>query len=56
MSKEKNNYTVDTENLAVPEVHTGKAKDDVKEDKDDDEITYDNVAIPEIHHLKKKKD
>ena len=49
-------YRVDTENLAVPEIHIGKAKEEKGENKDDDhEITYDEVAVPEIHVRKKKK-
>lgn len=50
-------YRVDTENLAVPEIHIGKAKEEKGENRDDQEITYDEVAIPEIHvrsHKKKK--
>ncbi len=66
--KKKNQYTVETENLAVPEIHVehgSKAADAEKEEitqpeeteTTDDSITYDNVAIPEIHvhHSKKEQ-
>ena len=58
-------YKVESENLAVPEVHLGKIEGD--DDKGSAEkgatgasdaeqsITYDNVAIPEIHIRKRKK-
>ena len=49
--KKRGDYEVESENLAVPEIHT-EEKDD-KTDKDG-YITYDNVAIPEIH-IKRKK-
>lgn len=37
-------FTIDSENLAVPEVHTGKVTD-----VDEDDYQNDTVAIPEIH-------
>ena len=46
--KKKPFITVETENLAVPEVHIDK--EDVEET-----ITYDNVAVPEIHIKRKNK-
>lgn len=53
--KAKDKYSFNSENLAVPEVHTGKVKqnDIVKED-DDEPVLYD-VAVPEVHIKKKKK-
>ena len=52
MSK-KLNLTVESEDLAVPEIHTGAV--DVTELEDDTEdIRYDDVAIPEIHVRKDK--
>lgn len=49
-------YRVDTENLAVPEIHIGEAKEQKGEIKEEeDPITYDEVAIPEIHVRRRKK-
>lgn len=48
-------YEIETENLAVPEIHTGKIEiKDEEPTEIEDEIVYDDVAIPEIH-IKKKK-
>lgn len=47
-------YRVDTENLAVPEIHIGDKKEDEGENREDESITYDEVAVPEIHVRKKK--
>lgn len=53
--KAKDNYSFNSENLAVPEVHTGKVKqNDIVEDNDDEPVLYD-VAVPEVHIKKKKK-
>ena len=53
--KEKDKYSFNSENLAVPEVHTGKVKqNDIVEDNDDEPVLYD-VAVPEVHIKKKKK-
>lgn len=41
-------YKLTTENLAVPEIHTNRAKKD-KTDQEKNEIDYNNLAIPEIH-------
>ena len=55
-SDKKAKYVVESEDLAVPEVHKNEVHEDRAEIKDEDEtITYDNVAIPEIHVRKKKK-
>ena len=48
-------YQVESENLAVPEVHTADGKHPEEEDERKNEpICYDDVAIPEIHIRKKK--
>ncbi len=63
--KKKNQYKVESENLAVPEVHVERGNDasdaekeegSQSEEETEESITYDNVAIPEIHvHHQKKK-
>jgi hypothetical protein len=54
--KKKPFITVETENLAVPEVHIDKEDVEETTDTDDTEtITYDNVAVPEIHRKRKNK-
>ena len=54
--KKKPFITVETENLAVPEVHIDKEDVEETTDTDDTEtITYDNVAVPEIHIKRKNK-
>ena len=53
--KAKDKYSFNSENLAVPEVHKGKVKqNDIVEDNDDESVLYD-VAVPEVHIKKKKK-
>lgn len=55
IKKSTEKYEIEAENLAVPEVHTGKVE--IKDDEPTntkDEIIYDDLAIPEIH-IKKKK-
>lgn len=52
-------FQLDTENLAVPEVHSEKAQEDKtdktgKEQESSKSVDYDNLAFPEIH-IKKKK-
>lgn len=48
-----------SENLAVPEVHTGEVKDEqaskMPEREEEDEILYDNVAIPEYRPRHKEE-
>lgn len=60
--EKKAGLKVESENLAVPEVHFGDVK--CEDDKghaetgttgEKEQITYDNVAIPEVHIRKKKK-
>ncbi len=55
-------FHVESDNLAVPEIHSEDF--DERQDKADDQenaelekkdIVYDNVAIPEIHIHRKKK-
>lgn len=54
--KEKRRYRVDTENLAVPEIHIGEAKEEKGETKEEeDSIAYSEVAIPEIHVRRNRK-
>lgn len=53
--KKASEYKVDSENLAVPEVHLGDAEGDDDKSDSDESIVYDNVAIPEIHIKKHKK-
>lgn len=53
--KAKDKYSFNSENLAVPEVHTGKVKqNDIVEEDDDEPVLYD-VAVPEVHIKKKRK-
>ena len=52
--KEKVKYDVASENLAVPEVHTGEVEQTETDPQPDEPITYENVAIPEIHIRRKK--
>lgn len=62
--KKENHYQVESENLAVPEVHVDHGDAAPEQEKEeaghaetgeDESITYDNVAIPEIHVHHKKK-
>lgn len=62
LKKDKGNpkYTVETENLAVPEVHTGKVEHHKNEESkvsenNKIEIDFGTLAVPEIH-IKKKKE
>ncbi len=60
--REKLDYKMKSENVAIPEIHT-KDFDEIEEQIDEQEvekeeehsILYDNVAIPEVHLHKKKK-
>ena len=60
--REKSEYKMKSENVAIPEIHT-KDFDEIEEHIDEIEqekeekhsILYDNVAIPEVHIHKKKK-
>lgn len=54
-TEHKNEFYVESEDLAVPEVHTADGKHPEEEDERKNEpISYDDVAIPEIHIRKKK--
>ncbi len=55
--KEKTSYKVESENLAIPEVHIGETHEEEPEPEREEKenITYENVAIPEIHIYRKKK-
>ena len=53
--KKKPFITVETENLAVPEVHIDKDVEEATDTDDTETITYDNVAVPEIHIKRKNK-
>ena len=53
--KEKTSYKVESENLAIPEVHIGETNEEEPEPEREENITYENVAIPEIHIYRKKK-
>ena len=56
--KKNAHLTFESDNLAVPEVHTHEAPEDMTDcgqnSETEAEITFDNVAIPEIH-LKGKR-
>lgn len=47
-------YKLETEDLALPEVKTGKVEATAEEETDE-EISYETLAIPEIHIKHKKK-
>ena len=60
--KSASEYKIDSENLAVPEVHLavpevhlGEVEGDDDKGESGESIVYDNVAIPEIHIKKRKK-
>jgi hypothetical protein len=45
---------VETDSLAVPEIHTGKVDTEPeKKDRKVSGISYDNLAMPEVHFKKK---
>lgn len=52
MFKKKNKYKVESENLAVPEIHTDEEKEKGTAVPEEHEIEYDNLAVPEIHFTK----
>ena len=51
--EKKPKLTFQSEELAVPEIHTGEVSETEKLEEDVEGIRYDNVAIPEIHLRKK---
>ena len=53
--REKSEYKMKSENVAIPEIHT-KDFDEIEQEKEEKHsILYDNVAIPEVHIHKKEK-
>ena len=58
IKKKKPAYHVGSEDVAVPEVHTGKVTHQETAEQDtgkEENIHYENVAIPEVHIPRKKK-
>ena len=60
--REKSEYKMKSENVAIPEIHTKDFDeiedhiDEIEQEKEEKHsILYDNVAIPEVHIHKKKK-
>ncbi|MCQ2464610.1 MAG: hypothetical protein MJ095_03400 [Oscillospiraceae bacterium] len=53
--KKKMHLTYDSDNLAVPEVHTNEAEDESADTEENSEIQYDVLAVPEIHIRNRKK-
>ena len=52
------NLTIDTDNLAVPETHTGKLNENTQTGQktaDQDTVAYDMLAVPEIHSIRNRK-
>lgn len=52
--KEKHNYDLTFDNVAIPEVHVKSTGSHEDIDKENAPISYDNVAIPEVHIRNKK--
>lgn len=54
--KKKQAFKLETENLAVPEVHVNEAQTEIEEFTTDEneKIIYDTLAVPEIIFRKKK--
>ena len=52
--KEKHNYDLTFDNVAIPEVHVKSTKSHEDADKENAPISYDNVAIPEVHIRNRK--
>lgn len=58
--KEKFHLSFESENLALPEIHTGEVEEESVADQpiadgtEDLSVQYDTVAIPEIHVRKEK--
>ena len=51
----RHEYKIESENLAVPEIHTGEVEHPEETEKQNEPITYENVAIPEIHMRRRRK-
>ena len=52
--KEKHNYDLTFDNVAIPEVHVKSTESHEDTDKENAPISYDNVAIPEVHIRNRK--
>lgn len=52
--KEKHNYDLTFDNVAIPEVHVKSTESHENTDKENAPISYDNVAIPEVHIRNRK--
>lgn len=54
-TKEKHDYDLTYDNLAIPEVHTHDeaAQEETSDTEEPPTVTYDSVAIPEVHIRKK---
>ena len=52
--KEKHNYDLTFDNVAIPEVHVKSTGSQEDIDKENAPISYDNVAIPEVHIRNRK--
>lgn len=51
--KDKNDYALTYDNLAIPEIHTHPTDESASEPDENDTVTFDSVAIPEVHIRKK---
>ena len=54
--KRKMHLTFQSENLAVPEIHTNESEEKDDNSQETSGIYYDNLAMPEIHFSHKKND
>lgn len=54
--KDGTGYKIESENLAVPEIHRSDEEptEEMEQENEDSSITYDDVAIPEIHIRRKR--
>ena len=55
--KEKHKLAVDTEGLAVPEIHVGddhKNAEPAEDVRKKEAISYDDLAVPEVHYRREK--
>ena len=50
--KDKKQYDMTFDNLAIPEIHTGVPEQKPEEKDEKTTVTYDTVAVPEIHFRK----
>lgn len=47
--KHDKKYTIETEELAIPEIHTKEHTQPVPDERKDEEIVYESLAVPEVH-------